>query len=468
MNIFKKTALFLMSKAMGPQLQYSWASGQWLYPGDNKDTYIDKGYKDIPNLYGIISLIISKSSIVPFEVYRVTNKTEYNKYKTKLTLSQTPKDIANCRLMMKSSLDKVEGSEIEQLLHNPNSEQTLEELWEQLDGYKLLTGDSYLWAWTPGVGVNANKPQELHVPPATMVSIVTGGAQNPVKEYKLSYASDPIEAQDMAHFKIWNPLNSGADPQEAVYGMSPLISCRRLMQRYKDADISQGAMFKNQGPAGILSAEKDAQLTEPQATAVKDRWSQLYKGSDKAGQIVITSAAMKWNQIGFSPVDMNTIEAKSEMLGELCNVYHVPIGLFSDKNSTENNMVESRKALITDAVIPLIEARKGILNKWLCPKFGDDLVIEFDYTVFSEISMEVKSLADSAAKMWWTSPNEKREMTGWDKMTDPNMDKVYVPSGLSTLESINRDPMELDVDPLMALEDDEDEEIIEEEEGDDA
>lgn len=432
-------------------VQHLFAPGQWFWPDDNKDIYIRDGYKELPNLYGIISLIIQKSSMVPFEIYRVGNKQKYSKYKAKMKMARTPKDFADCAMLKKAALEKVEGTEMEELLHKPNDKQSLEELWEQLDGYKLLTGNSYLWGWTPGVGNNANKPTELHVPPSTMVSIVTGTMNDPVKEYKLSYLTEGIEAAEIAHFKTWNPLTSGDNPFNEVYGMSPLISCRRLMAKYKVADVSQGSMFKNMAPAGILSGDTGGNggLEETQAVALKDRYKQLYSGADKAGEIIITSANLKWNQIGFSPVDLNVIEAKKEILGELCNVYHVPIALFSETNSTDNNLTESRKMMITDAVIPLVESRKQTLNRWLCPKFGEDLVIEFDYSVFSEISEELDRIAKTQALMWWSTGNEKRLATNMDEMEDPLMNKVFIPSNLIPIDQMDMPVNEPIIDPLM-------------------
>ena len=450
MNVFQKTGYYLLSKAsslLGPKMTYSFSSGQWVFPSDNKNAYIDEGYKSLPNLYAIISLIIQKSSIVPFEVYKISNKKTYEKYKATLKTANTPRDIARAKTMLKAAVDKIDNSDLEALLNNPNKSQTKQELFEQIDGYKLLTGNSYLWGLGPDVGLNKGKVQSLIVPPSTMVSIITSGdIMSPVKEYQIDYVDEPIESKDIAHFKYWNPMTSNADISESLYGMSPLVSCRRLMAKYKDADTAQGSMFKNMGPAGILAGERDAGVTEPQANAIKDRWKQLYKGSDKAGEIVVTSANLKWQQIGFSPVDLNILEGKEEMLSELCNVYHVPIGMFSGVNSTENNMIESRKTMITDAVIPLVESRKDVLNKWLAPKFGDDLVIEFDYSIFSEISKEVSELATTAASMWWITANEKRTYTGFDKMDDDNMDKVFMPNGFTEIDQMSQDPMEI-IDP---------------------
>ena len=38
--------------------------------------------------------------------------------------------------------------------------------------------------------------------------------------------------------------------------------------------------------------------------------------------------------------------------------------------------------------------------------------------------------------MWWVSPNEKREIQKFDKSDDPNMDKIYIPSGHQLLDDI--------------------------------
>lgn len=418
--------------------------GQWVWPDDNKNVYIEQGYREVPNLYAIISLIIQKSSMVPFEVYRVKSKTAQAKYNAKMMNIVTPKDVAESIKLKNDAMDKVEGTELEMLLLKPNPRQSTQQFFEQLDGYERLTGNSYIWSWEPEVGKNAGKPIELHVPPSTMVSIITGDITNPVEAYKLDYLEAPIPVNQMGHFKAWNPITSYDEFWSGLYGMSPLLSCRKLMRKYQDADIAQGTMFRNMGPAGILTGEKDSQVTEEQALAIRDRFKQLYTGVKNAWEIVVTSANVRWQQIGLSPVDLNILEGKEEMLGELCNIYHVPIGMFSKVNSTENNMVEGRKAFITDAVIPLVESRKALLNRWLAPKFGDDLVIEFDYLCFSEIAEEVNKLAESAAKQYWITPNEKRTMTGWDKHPDPLMDKIYMPSGITPLDQLNEIPEVID------------------------
>lgn len=419
-------------------LTWTLINGQFVIDDDNSNVYIEKGYKALPNLYGIISLITSKTSIVPHEVFRVKDQAKYRKYRAMMKGASTTRDYAKAMSMKVQSMEKVENSPLDELLSNPNPLQSAQEFNESLDGYLLLTGNAYMYGLELGSQV-----KELHSLIAPSVVIKTGDSfLDPVQGYSLSYMQEPIPKDQIGHIKYWNPVGKYQKVEDIVYGLSPLKSCRTLLGKYREADIAQGAMFKNMGVNGILSG--DNEMTQEQAVALKDRWKQLYGGAAKAGDIAVTSANVKWNQIGLSPVDLNIIEGKEEILGELCNVYHTPIGLFTKTNSTENNMVEGRKMFITDAVIPNVERRKNVINKWLAPKFGPGLIVEYDYSVLSELSEDLDKLADSALKMWWITGNERRQMTNYDVSDDPNMDKFLVPSGLVPLDDIVINPNDID------------------------
>ena len=434
-------------KAIGNFGSMTWqfVNGQFVIDEDRSTTYIDKGYKSLPNLYGIISLITSKSSIVPHETFRITNESKFRKYNAQMKSASTTRDYARAMVTKVQAMEKVEGTELDKLLTNPNKYQSIEEFYESVDGYLLLTGNAYMYGMTTGLR-NA-VPKELHSLISPSVTIKVGDSwRDPVQAYTLSYMGEPIPKEEIGHIKYWNPISSYSKGEDLLYGLSPLKSCRRLLGKYVEADIAQGSMFKNMGVSGILSG--DGEITEEQARSLSDKWKQLYGGSQKAGDIAITSAQVKWNQIGLSPVDLNIIQGKEEILGELCNVYHVPISMFTKVNSTENNMIEGRKMFITDAIIPLVERRKQVINRWLSPKFGDDLIVEFDYSIFQELSEDMDKVVEAAVKSWWTSPNEKRQMTNYDVMPDPNMDKIYIPSGLVPLDEMGMNPPDVDLDLL--------------------
>lgn len=412
------------------------SAGEWIYQ-EGSTAYIDQGYKALPNVYSIISLILSKSTIVPFEIYTKKNEQKYRKYKAALKNASTIKDHAKVIKLKNEALEKVENSDIEKLLNHPNDYQSTEQLNWEIDGYKLLTGNSILY----GLPLNeGGKPKELHNIPSPLVDMVVKGTPfSPVFEYKISYLENPLPGEDIMHFKYWNPIANTSMPGQQYWGVSPLKSCERLLGRYRDADITQGFQFKNMGPAGMISGgstNPDTNLTEEQAVSVQDRFDQQHKGTYRAGSILVTPSNLKWTAFGLSPVDLNISGSKEDMAVELSNAYHVPIGMLSNKNSTENNMVEGRKALITDAIIPLVESRKQVYQRKLLPKFGDQYIIEYDYTVFNELQEDLGKLAETYVKSWWTTPNEKRAATGFDQMKDPAMDRIYVNQSLTPIEDL--------------------------------
>lgn len=417
-------------------LNWRFVNGQFVIDEDRSTTYIDKGYKSLPNLYGIISLITSKSSIVPHETFKIVNQSKFRKYKAQMKSASTTRDYAKAMVTKAQAMEKIEGTELDLILTNPNKYQSIEDFYESVDGYLLLTGNAYMYGMSTGLS-NA-KPKELHSLVAPSVTMKAGDSwRDPVQSYSLNFMADAIPGDEVGHIKLWNPISTMSNGEDLLYGLSPLKSCRRLLGKYVEADIAQGSMFKNMGVSGILSG--DGELNEQQARSLQDRWKQLYGGSQKAGDIAITSANVKWNQVGLSPVDLNIIQGKEEILGELCNVYHVPIGMFTKVNSTENNMVESRKMFITDAIIPLVERRKNVINRWLAPKFGENLIVEYDYSIFSEMNEDLDKLTDAAVKSYWLTPNEKRQLTNYDKSEEEEMDDFYFPTGLTRLQDLNGD-----------------------------
>lgn len=426
-------------KAKSEYAGMSWTliNGQFVSDDDKNHTYIDKGYKQLPNLYAIISLIAQKCSMIPIEVYKVQNNSKYNRYKAQLKNSTTTKDLAKAQITKAQALDRIEDSDLEKLLLKPNDYQDGSELIENVMGYLLLTGNAYLY----GTNAISSKPDQIHSLISPAVTIKSGKSyREPVMGYACEYINEFIKPEEIGHIKYQNYQSSNIKSEDFLYGMPPLKSCRNLLGKYYQADIAQGTFFNNMSPSGVLAMRSDNGLTfdEEQATSLKNKFHQEYQGSDKAGSIVITTADLQWQQIGLSPVDLNIIEGKKEILEELCNVFHAPQELFiGDKKF--NNFEQARRSLITDAIIPNMEKLKSMLNRWLAPKFGEGLAVEFDYTVFSEMNEDMEMLAKSLSQMNFLSYNEKRAVAGYEESKEDGADSLFVPNSLVRLSETSSD-----------------------------
>lgn len=403
-------------------------SGEWIYPDEKSDTYIGKGYKELPNVYGLIEAILSKSTIVPFEVFKVKSKSKELKYKALMKSG----DYVGAILMKAEAYEKVENTVIEELLLTPNDYQTTSEFNYNIDGYKLLTGNSYAYH------ISAGSTHELHSIPSPCVDILVSGSPfSPEFKYKVNYLQDTLPGDEVIHFKKWNPILSGQSPTKQFKGLAPLQSCRLLLGRYKNADLTQGFQFENMGPGGMITGATSSAdgLTEEQATAIQDKFKKQHQGVHKAGDILVTPSALTWTAFGLSAVDLNILASKKEMTDELCNVYQYPSDLMGGEKKY-NNFKEARKAALTDCVIPLVESRKDTYNKFIKKKLKLDLVIEYDYTVFPEMQDDLKTQSEIAMASYLLTYDERRALMGYDQLKDSERSKVIIPSGLSTLEDL--------------------------------
>lgn len=416
-------------------------SGEWVYPDEKSDTYIDKGYKELPNVYGLIEAILSKTTIVPFEVFKVKNKSKELKYKALMDSGNYVKAMQ----YKAEAYEKVENSFIEKLLQRPNDYDTYSSLNYNLDGYKLLTGNSYAYF------IKVGSLGELHSIPAPCVDIkVSGSPFAPKLDYKVNYLENTIPQEEILHFKKWNPVLSSQSPSKQFKGLSPLQSCRLLLGRYKNADLTQGFQFENMGPGGMITGAASTAdgLTTDQAQAIQDKFKQQHQGVHKAGDILVTPSALTWTAFGLSPVDLNIAEGKKEMINELCNVYQYPSDLMGG-DKKYNNFAEARKAVITDAVIPVVESRKDVYNKFIKDILKEDLVIEYDYTIFPELQDDIEKQSRVAMTSYILTVDERRAIMGYDQLQESERKNVIIPNGLSTLEDLYSTDMidETNLDP---------------------
>lgn len=414
----------------------------FITPEDDPDTYITKGWDSIPNVYAIINLILQKTSTIPYGFYRVRDQKAYRKYKGHMK----NKDYVGAALVRHKAMEEVDNHPLTQLLENPNEYQGYEELMYQYGGYYLLTGNSYMMTEVPGAGVNAAKPTELHVMPSPTVEIIPSDRWGEAKGYRLGVFDNVVDADRVIHIKTFNPMTSNENPSNGLYGDSPLKACRTLLGRYASADIAQGAMFTNMGPAGILFDRSGTDMSQEQMQAAKDKLLSFKSGESNANGIIFTSADLGWQALGLSPVDLNILDAKDEMLTELCNVYNTPKELFSNDEAKYSNKEQARKQLISDAVIPLAEKIKNMVNRHLVPKFGGGVVMEMDYSIFPEIQEDLGEKQKWVSQLWELTPNERRELLTLGRADNELLDKIYVPRSFVALEDLGIESFDIDTD----------------------
>ena len=424
---------------------YNWLGNSVLWNRENDDSYITQGYQKNATIYSLINLITKAATTIPFQVYEKTSENDYKRYKALTSGIMDAASIQKASLLQKNALVELQDTELHKILERPNPAQSYNAWLTELIAFGKLTGNRYIYGIGPDTGANVGKFTELYVMPSQVMEIISNGIMEPVSKYKLEYNGTKfIDASEICHIKDFNPYYDGTGSH--LYGQSPLKAGLRSLTTNNEAVQTGVKYLQNQTARGLLMSE-EGNINEVQAQQLKDKFRREHQGSDNAGDIIITPNKMSWINFGLNASDISLIAQYNASIKDLCNIYNVPVQLLNNTDSSSyNNMKEAKKALYQNAVIPELIKIKDELNRWLAPKYGDKLCIEFDFSVIPEMQEETDKVVDQLSKAWWITPNEKRSAMNYGKDEEnTTLDDYFIPANL-----IPTNPSEIDlpIDPI--------------------
>ena len=413
------------------------------WQGADQRSFVDDGYVANDIVYSIIKLITDKAKIAPFHVYKVVDEKAAKKYKS--LAAQKDINLKELETLHKKAYELYTGDQrLNELLKYPNEEDCWSDLVEQWCGFKLITGNSFIYGKLIEAGNNQGKPFELFALPSQYMAIIANINVFPPTRagYQLYYGQMwSFDTKEILHDKYFNPQWGVTGGQ--LYGQSPLRAAAKNLTRSNEAKTAAVASFQNGGPAGVLFMNDerfDPTSGQAQAQALKTAVSQK-GGSANFNSIAVSGYKVDWKQIGLSPVELNIIESEKWDLKALCNIYGVPSQLLNDSDSkTYNNQREGEKALTLRCAIPLLNALTENLNRKLHTDWGykgTNLYVDYDLSVYGELEANKSEQTEWLDKAWWISPKQKLDIMNIevpDYIPTEELEKLYIPTGLQTID----------------------------------
>ena len=260
-------------------------------------------------------------------------------------------------------LDRYKG--IKQLLKKPNPIQTWGEFMAQLDVYRQLYGEVFVYAVVP-VGYSVQDASALWVINPGYIDIeITGKLymQSDLDNIILSYylnAGGVRTKLDKEHLLCIKDIsqNIRMSPSD-IRGKSRLLGLENSIRNVIQAEEAVYALNKDRGAMGILSNEtKDAVGNIPLSQEEKERLQKEYNSSyglrAKQRKIIITDAAVKWQQMSFNVEQLKLFEGMDFNIQRISDALDYPYELLSSgKGTTYSNKQESKKLLYQDTIIPI-------------------------------------------------------------------------------------------------------------------
>ena len=415
--------------------------GRWVMLTENYSTYIDKGYKALPALYGIVDHICEKVSDAPSELFIVKDVKKARGVQTMLKSAKTPEHFFKARMLQIKAFDKIEGEHpFYKLMDKPNAITPTEKSFKHMrTGYLALTGNSYAYSAVPGIGANASIPLEWWIIPSPTCQPIAGDNMNPLQGYKVSYYEpDTVPPERMQHVKLSNFISNFSSLDEMLVGMSPVKPLISTITQLSDAFKANGTAFQNMAPAGVLNGDPrqgTEGLTEEQGGQLQDGFLQRHTGMANWKKIMVSPARLHWTQIGFSPVDMQILEFMDKAEEQIAKVYHYPLGLLNAQGEVANESINTRR-MLTDAVMPYIrrfdDADTQCVREWYN---NPNLVVMTDLQYYTELQEDMQKVVMWLKDAYWLSMEEKRLVMDYEEQVRAS-DTVLIPSNLMTMDEL--------------------------------
>ena len=442
-DIFTKKKINTLFPTIPMNSQIAIERGIVTWQGADQRSFVDDGYVANDIVYSIIKLITDKAKIAPFHVYKVVDEKAAKKYKS--LAAQKDINLKELETLHKKAYELYTGDQrLNELLKYPNEEDCWSDLVEQWCGFKLITGNSFIYGKLIEAGNNQGKPYELFALPSQYMAIIANINVFPPTRagYQLYYGQMwSFDTKEILHDKYFNPQWGVTGGQ--LYGQSPLRAAAKNLTRSNEAKTAAVASFQNGGPAGVLFMNDerfDPTSGQAQAQALKTAVSQK-GGAANFNSIAVSGYKVDWKQIGLSPVELNIIESEKWDLKALCNIYGVPSQLLNDSDSkTYNNQREGEKALTLRCAIPLLNSLTENLNRKLHSDWGykgTNLYVDYDLSVYGELEANKAEQTEWLNTAWWISPKQKLDIMNIevpDYIPTEELEKLYIPTGLQTID----------------------------------
>lgn len=254
-----------------------------------------------------------------------------------------------------------QAKKLASLLAQPNPLQSQMQFEAQMYIYQQLFGFTILLPIKPVGYPNIEATRLWNIPPF-MVDIeeteklfLQDDQNGIIKQVVLKYKNTRtvLNVADIYIVKDFTPsFSSLVIPDSRICALEMPIS--NIIGAYE----SRGTLIKNRGALGILSPESDKYGVAPVRHDDKVALQEDYKRfglSRNQWQIIISSAALKWQAIGVPTKDLMLFEEIDDDISRVCDGYNYPYRLLSSEKSNSlggSDIREFKKLLYQDAIIP--------------------------------------------------------------------------------------------------------------------
>jgi len=288
------------------------------------------------------------------------------------------------------------------LLDEPTPGMTDYEFWETVLTHLLLWGNFYgQKIYTKGDYIGEIIPI---LPWRVRPKLVEKTLINPeAKEFEVDgLAGGPLTTRDIFHIP-----GMGYD---GVRGLSPIQLAKQGLGVALSAEEAAGKFFASGSMmSGVL--QTDAKLDQATAEAIKRRWQEKVGGVQKAHEVAVLDAGVKFQPLSIPPDDAQWLVTREFQITDIARWYGLPphlLGHMQKTTSWGSGVEQMGTAYVIYTLAPWLKRIERRVTKELLT--GRNEYAKFNATALLRGDTATRFAAYSQARQWgWISVNEIRE-----------------------------------------------------------
>ena len=401
-----------------------------IYPSwqtvENIETYIT-----VDDVYSIVSYLAQTAARIPMYGYEIVDDSAMKSMKKYSKTSLLGK-----HYQTKAMQDLPEQDKFNEFIRSLSYE-------DLVMYYTILyiSGELFLYKEVIELGPNAGKVILHPMNGQNVIVMISDSFPQRVIGYEYFDAgfSGPMSVDDVIHVKYYNPTIMNGQQWR---GLSPLQVLTKRLTRLNAGMDASVAQMQNGGVPGIVYEKSDFAIET--LGQRKNDFANYLRNSSNKGAPYFAAGEMGYLPLGLSLADMDVSSLSGIDFTKLCNAYKFPeILLNNQDSSTFNNVAAAEKMLYTNSILPNIYLFRDALLKGVVPMYAIDGVrrtIEIDLSEIPALQEDMKMQAEALNSMWWTTPNEKRDMMGFEEIEEPLMDQIIIDAGKQLITDLGAVP----------------------------
>jgi HK97 family phage portal protein len=279
--------------------------------------------------------------------------------------------VARASFVLRRDGEEVTSGPLYELFRRPNDTTSRFDLWKETAAWWALEGEAFWWF---GPEYGGGIPDRLYVlDPRRMKNEESGRRgeewqKNRKRRWFYRNGTDvvPIFADELVHFREWNPWNP-------VRGINPLAALALELEQDFHANRANSQLLKNNAiPQGLLKT--DQAIRPEEAEAIERRWESKY-GAVKAGRkIAVLGKGTDFRPLSFTPEIVKLFELKKWNLYTILAKYGIPprVANINDKTTSLSGQdtKEQHAAFWKYTIIPLLKQFEHVIETQFFVRLG--------------------------------------------------------------------------------------------------